>query len=41
MEEVVVAVEQTQESVQDKQAIIELPREVLDRVGGGTILILL
>jgi len=34
MEEVVVAVEEAKEVVQDNQTVVELPHALLDRIGG-------
>jgi len=39
MEQDIVMLEETVEFVQDKEAIVELPRDVLDRIGGGTIVL--
>ena len=41
MEQTVATVEENLEIVQDKQEIVELTHDVLDRVGGGIVLILL
>ncbi len=39
MEQDIASLEETIEIVQDKEAIVELPRDVLDRIGGGIIVL--
>lgn len=41
MEQAFEVVEENLEIVQDKQQIVDLPHDLLDRVGGGIILLLL
>jgi hypothetical protein len=41
MQQAIDRVEETLELVQDKQEIVELPHDLLDRVGGGIILLVL
>jgi hypothetical protein len=37
MEQVITAVEENIEVVQDKQELIELSHDILDRIGGGIV----
>ncbi len=41
MDQTIEAVEEILEGVQDKEQIVELPQNVLERVGGGCICLIL